>query len=94
MIFFLSSEVNRPEKTIDEFRSSNTSSQLNFNSKKEDENDEKLCELLSKYLSPIKFIRLKEGIYKFGTKKVIVKLLKGKVVCSVGGDFMIIEDFL
>jgi hypothetical protein len=41
---------------------------------------------------PVK--RLGDGFYIFGTRKIFVKLLQGRLVVRVGGGFMSIEDFL
>ncbi|EAR93070.1 growth-arrest-specific protein 2 domain protein (macronuclear) [Tetrahymena thermophila SB210] len=90
----LSAEVKRLEKMIEDLLLRNPSHQLNYNAKKGDEIDEKLCEFLSNNVTPIKFVRIDEGLYNFGTKRIIVKLLKGKLVCRVGGGFMVIEEFL
>ncbi|KAL4442605.1 hypothetical protein ABPG74_007007 [Tetrahymena malaccensis] len=90
----LSTEVKRLEKMIEDLLLRNPSHQLNYNAKKGDEIDEKLCEFLSNNVTPIKFVRIDEGLYNFGTKRIIVKLLKGKLVCRVGGGFMVIEEFL
>ena len=41
---------------------------------------------------PIK--RLGDGNYIFGTRKIFVKLISGRLVVRVGGGFMSIEEFL
>jgi hypothetical protein len=41
---------------------------------------------------PIK--RLGDGNYIFGTRKIYVKLITGRLVVRVGGGFMSIEEFL
>ena len=41
---------------------------------------------------PIK--RLGDGNYIFGTRKIYVKLISGRLVVRVGGGFMSIEEFL
>ena len=43
---------------------------------------------------PIQFIRIGEGQYTFGTKKLAVKILNGKIVIRVGGGYLRIEEFL
>lgn len=43
---------------------------------------------------PIQFIRIGEGLYTFGTKKIAVKILNGKIVIRVGGGYLMIEEFL
>ncbi|CAG9327277.1 unnamed protein product [Blepharisma stoltei] len=42
----------------------------------------------------VPFTREDLGIYLFGTKRVFVKLERGKVVVRVGGGFMVLEEFL
>ena len=45
-----------------------------------------------KYPMPIK--RLGDGFYVFGTKKIFVKLMQGRLVVRVGGGFMSVDEFL
>jgi len=45
-----------------------------------------------KYPMPIK--RLGDGFYVFGTKKIYVKLMQGRLVVRVGGGFMSVDEFL
>ena len=41
------------------------------------------------------FIRESEGVYKFGQKRIYVKVEKGdKIFVRVGGGFMFIKDFI
>ena len=43
----------------------------------------------------IMFLRESEGVYKFGQKRIYVKVEKGdKILVRVGGGFMHIEDFI
>jgi hypothetical protein len=44
--------------------------------------------------NPIPIKRLGDGFYIFGTRKILVKLMNGKLVVRVGGGFMSIEEFL
>jgi len=44
--------------------------------------------------NPIPIKRLGDGFYIFGTRKIFVKLMNGKLVVRVGGGFMSIEEFL
>lgn len=61
---------------------------------KQDEVEDKLQEYSKQSNCPIAFIRVEEGIYEFGTKRIVVRMLKGRLVCRVGGGFMPIEEFL
>lgn len=58
---------------------------------------------LSKYLNDypyknnlrIMFLREGEGIYRFGTKRVYIKIDKANIIkVRVGGGYMDIQDFL
>ena len=42
----------------------------------------------------VPFIREKEGVYLFGSKRVFLKLEQGKIYVRVGGGFMPIEEFI
>lgn len=42
----------------------------------------------------IMFDREKEGIYMFGTRRVTIKVNRGKPQVKIGGGFMPIEDFI
>jgi len=55
-------------------------------------------ELLAKYINkmgiPIPIKRLGDGYYLFGTKKILAKIMNGKLVIRVGGGYMSIEEFI
>lgn len=40
------------------------------------------------------FVRLAEGLYNFGTKKVSVTVKNGSIIVRVGGGYMFLEEFL
>ena len=40
------------------------------------------------------FMRESEGVYQFGTKKVMVKVEKDNIKIRVGGGFLSIDEFL
>ena len=42
----------------------------------------------------IAFVRESEGVYQFGTKRVMVKCVKDKIEIRVGGGFLSIDEFL
>lgn len=56
--------------------------------------DECLAEFLNQNPNPVKFIRVDEGLYTFGSKKINVKIINDKLVCRVGGGYMTISDFI
>jgi len=62
--------------------------------KKDDEIDLKLREIMIKTKVPIKFIRIGEGLYIFGSKRVHVKILNSKLVIRIGGGYMYVEEFI
>ena len=43
---------------------------------------------------PIKFKRISEGSYVFGTRKVSAKIMNNRLVIRVGGGYMNIEEFI
>ena len=40
------------------------------------------------------FLRESSGVYEFGTRKVEVKVAKGKILIRIGGGYMPIDEFL
>jgi hypothetical protein len=65
---------------------------------KADAIDKKLAEFLNNYPErsklKIMFMRESEGVYIFGTKRVVVKLEKDNIKVRVGGGFLSIDEFL
>ena len=69
--------------------------------RKNDKIDESLAEFVN-HISKcekseqmkIMFLRESEGVYKFGSKRVFIKVDKGNVQVRVGGGFMKLQDFL
>lgn len=54
-----------------------------------------LCDFSKKQKLKILFLRESEGVYKFGQKKVYIKIEKGnKILVKVGGGYLKIEDFI
>lgn len=56
--------------------------------------DELIAKFFNAMKNPIPIKRLGDGFYIFGTRKIFVKLMNGKLVVRVGGGFMSIEEFL
>ena len=56
--------------------------------------------LMSDYLNngskkvQIEIKRLGEGHYQFGSKKIITKIVNGKLTVKVGGGYMSVEEFV
>ena len=42
----------------------------------------------------IMFMRESEGVYEFGSRRVMVKVEKNKILIKVGGGFLSIDEFL
>lgn len=65
---------------------------------KGDEVDRKLAEYVNNYPDrqklKIMFMRESEGVYEFGSKRVMVKVEKDKIRVRVGGGFLSIDEFL
>ena len=58
----------------------------------------KLAEYINNYPErkklKIMFMRESEGVYEFGTRKVMVKVDRGKISVKVGGGFLSVDEFL
>lgn len=42
----------------------------------------------------LKIVRLEQGKYMFGTKKILAKIINNKLVIRVGGGYMSVEEFI
>ena len=56
--------------------------------------DQVLRTLLNGRYFPLKFTRIEEGRYMFGTKKISAKILDNMLVIRVGGGYLVFEEFL
>ena len=60
--------------------------------------DKKLAEYINNYADRAKlkimFLRESEGVYEFGSKRVMVKVERDNIVIKVGGGFLSIDEFL
>jgi len=60
--------------------------------------DMKLAEYINNYPDrkklKIMFMRESEGVYEFGTRRVMVKVERGKILVKVGGGFLSVDEFL
>ena len=65
---------------------------------KADPIDTQLAEYINNYPDhkklKIMFMRESEGVYEFGSKRVNVRIEKGKILIRVGGGYMSIDEFL
>ena len=65
---------------------------------KEDPVDQKMADFINNYPDrnklKIMFMRETEGVYEFGSKRVNVRIEKGKIKIRVGGGFLSIDEFL
>lgn len=64
-----------------------------------DQTDDALASFINTYPEKnkmkIMFLRESEGVYKFGSRKVHIKIEKGnQVLVRVGGGYMHVEDFI
>jgi hypothetical protein len=64
----------------------------------DDNIDRRLAEFINASNDPTKltklFIRERDGVYQFGTKRVYVKTENDKVFVRVGGGFLSLDEFL
>lgn len=70
-----------------------------YHAVKTDRTDKALGQILNTYPErerlKILFLRESEGVYRFGSKRVYIKVEKGdQVFVRVGGGFMLINDFI
>jgi hypothetical protein len=42
----------------------------------------------------LRIVRLEQGKYMFGTKKIMAKIINGKLVIRVGGGYMCVDEFI
>jgi len=65
---------------------------------KDDKVDKKIAEYINNYPDrqklKILFMRETEGVYQFGSKRVVVKIDKDKINIRVGGGYLSIDEFL
>ena len=65
---------------------------------KDDKVDLKIAEYINNYPDrqklKILFMRESEGVYQFGSKRVMVKIDKDKINIRVGGGYLSIDEFL
>jgi FtsZ-binding cell division protein ZapB len=65
---------------------------------KDDKIDRKIAEYINNYPDrqklKILFMRETEGVYQFGSKRVMVKIDKDKINIRVGGGYLSIDEFL
>ena len=65
---------------------------------KNDEVDRKLAEYINNYPDRqklrIMFMRESQGVYEFGSKRVMVKVERDKIQIKVGGGYLSIDEFL
>lgn len=57
--------------------------------------DEMFAEALNRSnYADLKVIRLEQGKYMFGTKKILAKIINNKLVIRVGGGYMSVDEFI
>ena len=65
---------------------------------KDDPVDQKVAEFINNYPDrnklKIMFMREKEGVYEFGSKRVNVRVEKGRIYIRVGGGYLSIDEFI
>jgi len=65
---------------------------------KDDPVDQKIADFINNYPDrnrlKIMFLREKEGVYDFGSKKVNVRIEKDRILIRVGGGYLSIDEFI
>lgn len=59
-----------------------------------DDLDKMVADWIHSNSCPIPIVRLGNGYYKFGQKKIFAKITNGKLVIRVGGGYMGIDEFM
>ena len=65
---------------------------------KGDETDQVLAQFINNYPDKSKlklmFMRQKEGQYEFGTRSLMLKVMRGSIQIKIGGGYQPIDEFL
>lgn len=65
---------------------------------KNDMIDKRIAEYINNYPDrqnlKVMFMREAEGVYQFGSKRIVVKVDKDKINIKVGGGFLSVDEFL
>ena len=65
---------------------------------RDDEVDMKVAQFINNYPDrnklKIMFMRESAGVYEFGSKRINVRIEKGRILIRVGGGYMSIDEFL
>ena len=59
-----------------------------------DETDVALGKYLEENLVQVPFVREEQGVYRFGTKRVFIRLEQGNIIIRVGGGYMHLDEFV
>ena len=59
-----------------------------------DKIDKLFGDTVIKLYCPVQILRIKPGVYLFGTKQIICKIVNEKLLIRVGGGFMSVEEFI
>jgi len=65
-----------------------------YKAAKGDAVDEMLARYINQTNCKVPITRLQGGYYLFGTKKIYTTIVNGKLVVRVGGDYMMITEFI
>ena len=61
---------------------------------KGDKVDEKMAVFINNFELDVPLLRVGDGQYMFGSRKVFAKIMNDKLVIRVGGGFLSIDEFL
>lgn len=67
---------------------------LKYQPIKGDRVDEKMAVFINDFDLDVPLLRVGDGQYMFGSRKVFAKIMNDKLVIRVGGGFMLINEFL
>lgn len=87
-------EIERRRLEEEERRNAPKPPKGNYNYLKGDRVDELIAQYINGFDLDVPLVRLGDGQYMFGSRKIYAKIMNDKLVVRVGGGYMRIDEFL